>query len=199
MCLLSSVGFHMTWWMLANHFIIWVHIGLEMYSLVLPFTEQSLSHTCKYIVLHTDLWKSSVWRLTWKATWTLAKLKTVKRKLAYFYVCGLQTPSMALQVCVCVCVFMHMCFWTKVQFPRERERDGRQRETWTQTEVKQHSPQLELISSTSAWYLSVCIFQLSSTPLNHVSLNMAEICFQSKVFPIYSFFYCITVLHYKFI
>lgn len=38
------------------------------------------------------------------------------------------------------------------------------------------------VDSHSALYLSVCIFQLNSTPLNRSTLNMAEICYQSKVF-----------------
>lgn len=55
-------------------------------------------------------------------------------------------------------------------------------ETYSQTgELRQHRPQMELISCTSAQYLSVCVFQLNSTPVNHVNLNMAKICFQSKL------------------
>lgn len=106
--------------------------------------------------------------------------------------------------CLCIAVSQHgatgvcVCLiFIKLQFPRECggyrvwRRRGEERGTWTQAEeVKQHSPQLELISSTSAQYLSVCISQLNSTPLNHVNLNMAEIHFQSEVLCLYSLWLC---------
>lgn len=80
---------------------------------------------------------------------------------------------------------------------REETERGGERETWTQTEeVKQHSPQLELIRSTSAQYLSVCISQLNSTPLNHVNLNMVEIHFQSEVLCLYSLWFYALQIHF---
>ena len=179
-------------------FINQIHIVPETYYLALLHMLRSHTRRLVSTSLFTQTFETpSEWRLcTWKSTWAPAKLKTVKKSPAHLFVPFL---SVALQVCVCVCHRVCLIF-IEIQFPREGEveREGererereREREIWSQTgEVKQHSPQLEVISSTPARYLSVYIFQPNSTPLNHVSPNMAEICFQSEVLPMNRFWFC---------